>query len=136
MVDIVSPEVRSRMMSGIRGKNTRPEIVVRQAAHRMGLRFRIHRKDLPGKPDLVFPKYRTVVFVHGCFWHRHDCKLAAVPKTRPEFWVAKFQSNIDRDLRNQRQLESLGWHVIKIWECETKNPQLLFAKLKQIFPRL
>lgn len=88
-MDIVSPEVRSRMMGGIRGKNTKPEIAVRRAAHAMGLRFRIHRRDLPGNPDLVFLKCRTVVFVHGCFWHRHDCGLAAVPKTRPEFWAAR-----------------------------------------------
>jgi DNA mismatch endonuclease (patch repair protein) len=132
MVDIVSPEVRSRMMSGIRGKNTRPEIVVRQAAHRMGLRFRIHRKDLPGKPDLVFTKYKTVVFVHGCFWHRHNCRLAAVPKTRPEFWEAKFKANVDRDLSNRTKLELLGWRVIEIWECETREVPALEAKLKQI----
>lgn len=132
MVDIVSPEVRSRMMSGIKGKNTRPEIVVRQAAHRMGLRFRIHRKDLPGKPDLVFPKHRTVVFVQGCFWHRHDCRLAAVPKTRPEFWEAKLKANVDRDLRNRTQLELLGWKVIEIWECETREAKSLLSKLLRI----
>jgi DNA mismatch endonuclease (patch repair protein) len=132
MVDIVSPEVRSRMMSGIKGKNTMPEIVVRKATHRMGLRFRIHCKDLPGKPDLVFPKHKTVVFVHGCFWHRHDCRLAAVPKTRPEFWAAKFKANIERDLRNRHHLESLGWRVIEIWECETRDAQTLLAKLLQI----
>lgn len=131
-MDIVSAGVRSRMMGNIRGKNTGPEIAVRKAAHRMGLRFRIHRKDLPGNPDLVFPKHRTVVFVHGCFWHRHDCGLAAEPKTRPEFWAAKFKANVDRDVRNRIQLESLGWRVIEIWGCEVGDAQKLSAKLLQI----
>jgi DNA mismatch endonuclease (patch repair protein) len=132
MVDIVPPDVRSRMMGRIRAKNTGPEIAVRKAAHGMGLRFRLHRKDLPGKPDLVFPKHRTVIFVHGCFWHRHDCGLAAEPSTRPEFWAAKFKANVDRDARNRNQLESLGWRVIEIWECEAGDPKKLSAKLLQI----
>lgn len=132
MVDIVSPEVRSRMMGRIRGKNTAPEIAVRKAAHRMGLRFRIHRKDLPGNPDLVFAKHGTVVFVHGCFWHRHDCGLAAEPKTRPEFWSAKFKANVDRDVRIRSQLESLGWRVVEIWECEVSDPESLSARLLEI----
>lgn len=131
-MDIVSPEVRSRMMGRIKGKNTGPEITVRKAAHGMGLRFRIHRKALPGNPDLVFPKHRTVVFVHGCFWHRHDCGLAAEPKTRPEFWAAKFKATIDRDLRTRTQLEALGWRVIEIWECEVRDAEILSAKLLQI----
>jgi DNA mismatch endonuclease (patch repair protein) len=133
-MDIVSPAVRSRMMSGIRGKNTLPERAVRSVAHSLGLRFRLHRSDLPGKPDLIFPKYRTALFVHGCFWHRHSCKLAATPKTRPEFWAMKFHDNVQRDARNRNQLEALGWRVVEIWECETRDIDQLAAQLRDLFP--
>jgi DNA mismatch endonuclease (patch repair protein) len=132
-MDVVSPETRSRMMSGIRGKNTLPELAVRSAAHRLGLRFRLHRRDLPGRPDLIFPKYRTALFVHGCFWHRHDCGLAATPKTRPNFWAEKFERNVERDGRNQRLLEGLGWRVVVIWECETVSEDQLYARLRRLF---
>lgn len=132
-MDVVSPIVRSRMMSGIRGKNTRPELAVRSAAHRLGLRFRLHRPDLPGRPDIVFPKHRTVVFVHGCFWHRHHCDLAATPKTRPEFWAKKFDANVERDARNRLLLEALGWRVIEIWECQIRDESLLISQLRNAF---
>lgn len=105
-------------MSGIRSKDTQPELIVRSFLHRKGLRFRLHAK-LPGKPDLVFPKYKTAVFVHGCFWHRHrGCKFTTTPKTRPEFWEAKFASNVKRDAVVKERLESLGWRVIVVWACQ------------------
>jgi len=115
-------EQRSRNMSAIKSKNTRPEIVVRKLLHSMGYRFRLHRKDLPGSPDIVLPKYKTVIFVHGCFWHRHkNCKYASTPKTRQEFWEAKFRENINRDKLNQENLSSKGWKIIIVWECEIKD---------------
>lgn len=132
-MDIVSREKRSRMMSGIRGKDTRPELLVRSTAHRLGLRFRLHVKELPGRPDLVFPRYRTALFVHGCFWHRHDCALAAVPSTRSDFWLAKFAANVERDRRSKAALESQGWRVLEIWECETRRPELVEKRLRAHF---
>lgn len=124
MVDIVDPKTRSRMMSGIRGKNTKPELVVRKALHRAGLRFRLHAK-LPGKPDLVFPKYRSVVFVHGCFWHRHEgCRFATTPASNTEFWKEKFKSNMQRDARVKQQLEALGWRVFIVWACDLRPDNL------------
>lgn len=120
-------------MRNIRGKDTEPEMVVRSAAHRLGLRFRLHDARLPGRPDLVFARHRTVVFVNGCFWHRHDCRLAAVPKTRVEFWAAKFAANQARDNRNRRELEAQGWRVLEIWECETRDPKVVKLRLSQWF---
>lgn len=118
MADIVSPETRSRMMSGIRGKDTKPELVVRRLLHRLGYRFRLHRKDLPGRPDIVLPKWKTVVFVNGCYWHGHEnCELFRTPKTRSEFWQAKIAGNRMRDERNYRQLRDAGWQVVLVWEC-------------------
>ena len=115
-------EQRSRNMSAIKSKNTKPEIKVRKVLHSMGYRFRLHRKDLPGSPDIVLPKYKTVIFVHGCFWHRHkNCKYASTPKTRQEFWEAKFRENINRDKLNQENLSSKGWKIIIVWECEIKD---------------
>ena len=115
-------EQRSRNMSAIKSKNTKPEIAVRKLLHSMGYRFRLHRKDLPGSPDIVLPKYKTVIFVHGCFWHRHkNCKYASNPKTRQEFWEAKFRENINRDKLNQENLSSKGWKIIIVWECEIKD---------------
>ena len=108
-------------MSGIRGTNTQPEIQVRSALHKAGYRFRLHRKDLPGKPDIVLPKYKTAIFVHGCFWHGHDCKNFKWPKTRPEFWRDKILGNKARDERHSQELQKLGWRVIVIWECETPS---------------
>jgi DNA mismatch endonuclease (patch repair protein) len=132
-MDIVSPAQRSRMMSAIRGKNTYPELVVRSVAHELGLRFRLHSSKLPGRPDLVFPKWKTVVFVHGCFWHRHDCRLAATPKTRVEFWRTKFAANQDRDRNVRSELETSGWCVLVIWECETRNRALVRRRLQSYF---
>ena len=132
-MDVVSPEARSRMMSGIRGKNTQPELIVRSLVHRLGLRFRLHGKGLPGRPDLVLSKHRTVIFVHGCFWHRHSCGLAAVPKTRPEFWAAKFDANVRRDARNKAALKALGWRVIEVWECEVRDPVTLTERIRTLF---
>ena len=115
-------EQRSRNMSAIKSKNTKPEIKVRKILHSMGYRFRLHSKDLPGSPDIVLPKYKTVIFVHGCFWHRHEnCKYASTPKTRQEFWEAKFRENINRDKLNQENLSSKGWKIIIVWECEIKD---------------
>ncbi len=117
------------MMSGIRSKNTRPEMIVRSWLHRNGYRFRLHRKDLPGKPDVVLPKYKTVIFVHGCFWHRHEgCKKATTPKNNKEFWEKKFSENMERDKVCYLKLKDLGWKVVVIWECETK----VGAKLEYI----
>lgn len=121
MTDIVDAATRSRMMSGIRGKNTRPEIMVRQALHKAGFRFRLHRKDLPGKPDLVLPKYQAAIFVHGCFWHGHDCRYFKIPKTRTDFWMAKIASNSSRDQRDIEALRKLGWRVMIVWECEIRD---------------
>lgn len=121
-MDIVSPTHRSRMMARIRGKSTKPELIVRRVAHRLGYRFRLHRKDLPGSPDVVFPRLRLAVFVNGCFWHRHrNCRYAYNPKTNVEFWVRKFQNNVLRDTRAKEELEDMGWRVLIIWECETAN---------------
>ncbi len=115
-------EQRSKNMAAIKSKNTKPEIKVRKVLHSMGYRFRLHRKDLPGSPDIVLPKYKTVIFVHGCFWHRHEnCKYASTPKTRQEFWEAKFRENINRDKLNQENLSSKGWKIIIVWECEIKD---------------
>ena len=115
-------EQRSRNMSAIKSKNTKPEIKVRKVLHSMGYRFRLHSKDLPGSPDIVLPKYKTVIFVHGCFWHRHEnCKYASTPKTRKEFWNKKFTENIKRDKLNQENLSSKGWKIIIVWECEIKD---------------
>ena len=125
-MDIVSSEKRSRMMSAIGGKDTRPELKVRSYLHSRGFRFRLHARNLPGRPDMVFPKYRTVVFVHGCFWHRHDgCNLAYHPKTNVDFWEKKFQANVERDLRNLQELEKDGWKVLIIWECELSGSDAL-----------
>ena len=127
-------EQRSRNMSAIKSKNTKPEIKVRKVLHSMGYRFRLHSKDLPGSPDIVLPKYKTVIFVHGCFWHRHEnCKYASTPKTRQEFWNKKFNENINRDKINQENLSSKGWKIIIIWECEIRNKKI---NLEQIFKKV
>nr|WP_271086444.1 very short patch repair endonuclease [Brevundimonas sp. NIBR11] len=113
---------RSAIMRAVKGKNTKPELRVRSALHRAGYRFRLHRADLPGKPDVVFPGRRAAVFVHGCFWHRHDrCRAASTPSTRTEFWLQKFRCNVDRDEANVQSLIALGWRVHIVWECQTKG---------------
>ncbi|WOC16172.1 very short patch repair endonuclease [Pseudochrobactrum sp. MP213Fo] len=134
MTDIVSPEKRSAMMSGIRGKNTRPEIIVRRLLHRLGYRFRLHYKELPGKPDIVLPKWRTVIFVNGCYWHGHtDCYLFRPPKTNPEFWASKIESNIARDIRNYAVLQEAGWKVLIIWECAVSKKLSLPEEQLELF---
>lgn len=121
-------------MSRVRAKDTTPELRVRKAAHALGLRFRLHRKDLPGSPDLVFPRHRTAIFVHGCFWHRHaGCSKASMPKTRADFWQTKFDANVERDARAIESLERLGWRVAIIWECEVKTPQTAMDRVSLIF---
>jgi DNA mismatch endonuclease (patch repair protein) len=113
-------------MSRIRGKDTKPELIVRSLLHRMGYRFRLHRNDLPGKPDIVLPKYKTVIFVHGCFWHRHKgCKYAYKPKSRVDFWQKKFKENVQRDKKKQAELKKAGWKIIIIWECQVNNKRSL-----------
>lgn len=121
MVDIVSKDVRSKMMSGIRSKNTKPELILRKNLHRKGFRYRLHEKSLPGKPDLVFPKHNAVIFVNGCFWHGHDCHLFKWPRTRADFWKQKIGGNVDRDHRQQIKLEQSGWRICVVWECAIKG---------------
>ncbi len=123
--DIVSPATRSRMMSGIRGKDTKPELAIRSGLHRAGFRFRLHRKDLPGRPDLVFPRHDAVLFVHGCFWHGHDCHLFRWPKSREDFWREKIGKNIARDQEQYQALLDSGWRVGTIWECALKGKSRL-----------
>ena len=121
-------------MRAVKRAHTRPEIVVRQTLHALGFRFRLHRRDLPGSPDIVLPKFRTVVFVHGCFWHRHsDCRYATTPKSRQEYWLPKFEANVERDARKEAQLRELGWRVLVMWECETKSLEALEARLRLEF---
>ena len=123
MADVLTPTQRSRCMSCIRSKNTKPEILVRSMLHRMGFRFRLHRKDLPGRPDIVLPRYRAVVLVHGCFWHKHRCKYGRVtPKTNATFWEDKRNANVERDKKNILALRRKGWRVLVIWECWLSSP--------------
>ena len=134
-MDRLTPEERSRNMAKIRGKNTKPELLVRSMLHRAGYRFSLHRKDLPGTPDIVLRKYRTVIFVHGCFWHRHkNCKIASMPKSNVEFWQAKFDRNVHNDKKHKRELKKLGWHVLTVWECQLKKPDKVLAKLERLLP--
>ena len=122
MPDVVDKQTRSRMMSGIRGKNTRPELLLRRALHKRGFRYRLHVKSLPGKPDLVLPKYRAVIFAHGCFWHRHPgCRYTTTPATNTEFWLPKFQRTIDHDEVVMKQLTERGWRVGVVWECALRQ---------------
>ncbi len=122
MVDKITKEHRSWNMSRIRSKDTRPEKAVRSLLHSMGYRFRLHAKDLPGEPDIVLPKYKTIIFVHGCYWHRHQgCKKAYMPKSNVPFYEEKFRQNVERHVEVSKQLEVLGWNVSIVWECETKN---------------
>jgi len=130
---LVDP-VRSRIMRAVSRSHTGPEIKVRQMLHALGLRFRLHRKDLPGTPDIVLPKHRTVILVNGCFWHRHKgCSKATVPKTRVEFWSNKFAQNVARDLKSQNDLKRAGWSVLKLWQCQTEKDESLRKKLSDRF---
>lgn len=125
---------KSEAMRAVRRANTKPEILTRRLLHKLGLRFRIHSISLPGTPDIVLPKYRTVVFVHGCFWHRHsDCRYATVPKTKTDYWLPKFAANVERDVRKAAELEALGWRVLVVWECETRNLANLEQRLRKDF---
>lgn len=124
MTDKLSPERRSANMGKIQSKDTSPEMIVRRLVYCLGYRYRLHRKDLPGKPDLVFSGRKKIIFVHGCFWHQHSittCKIARIPKSRTDYWIPKLQHNVERDSEHQRVLEAGGWKILVIWECEVKN---------------
>jgi DNA mismatch endonuclease (patch repair protein) len=129
MVDHLTPQKRSETMSKIRGKDTTPEMEVRRLVHSMGYRYRLHRTDLPGKPDLTFPSLKKIIFVHGCFWHMHKCKR--LPKSNTRYWKTKLEENARRDRRVRYQLKKLGWDVLVVWECLTKNPQKLQKRLEK-----
>ena len=133
MADIVDKATRSRMMAGIRGGDTKPERELRSALHALGLRYRIHGKGVVGRPDLVFPKFRAVVFVHGCFWHRHEgCRYTTTPSTRPDFWQRKFAGNVARDERVLDELARTGWRAATIWECALRRPEQVVAAASQV----
>ena len=136
MTDVLTPEQRRRNMSAIRGADTKPEKIVRSLAHLMGYRFRLHRRDLPGKPDLVFPARRKAIFVHGCFWHMHDCPYGRVkPATNAGLWAKKRGENAARDKRNMDALEAAGWSVLVIWECEIRKAESLTRVLREFLER-
>lgn len=134
MVDTLTPRERSERMSRVRGADTKPEMLVRRLAHAMGYRYRLHGKGLPGKPDLVFSGRRKIIFVHGCFWHRHpdkNCRLARLPKSRLEFWRPKLEGNRERDEKNQMKLGKLGWNVMVIWECQLRDEGALGKRIRK-----
>jgi len=132
MVDVLTPLQRSFNMSRIRNRDTRPEMIVRSIVHRLGYRYRLHKKDLPGKPDVVLVRHRKIIDVHGCFFHMHTCRYGrVVPATNPEFWKTKRLSNVERDRRNLKALRRDGWRVLTVWECETKEPQRLAKRLEE-----
>jgi len=133
VIDIVDQQTRSGMMAGIKGKNTRPELALRRALHARGFRYRLHSTKVHGRPDLVLAKHRAVVFVHGCFWHRHEgCRYATTPATRAEFWQAKFKANVARDSAVRGALLSTGWRVATIWECALRTPEQIAAAVDQL----
>jgi DNA mismatch endonuclease (patch repair protein) len=135
-MDTVTPATRSRMMAAVRSKNTKPELAVRTLVHELGFRFRLHRTDLPGTPDLVFPRLRCVLFVHGCFWHRHpSCPATTTPKDNAEYWATKFKRNVERDRSAAKELRTMGWHVLVIWQCQTRDGPRLRQKLKRFLDR-
>lgn len=129
-MDTRTPEQRRRIMQAVRSKDTGPEMKVRRLLHAMGYRFRLHRKDLPGKPDIVLPKYRKAIFVHGCFWHAHGCPKGRPPKSRLEYWLPKLEQNAKRDRTKIEQLESKGWKALVVWQCETRDADMLAERLK------
>jgi DNA mismatch endonuclease, patch repair protein len=133
-MDTLSPAERSRRMGLVRQKDTAPELIVRRLLHRMGCRFRLHRRDLPGRPDIVLPRHRLAIFVHGCFWHRHDdpaCTLARLPKTRLDFWLPKFEANQARDAAAEAALAAAGWRVLVFWQCQLRDAAALEARLAE-----
>ena len=130
MADTHTKEQRSRNMARVKNKNTAPEILVRSLLHRMGYRFRLHRRDLPGSPDIVLPRHKKVIFVHGCFWHGHDCPRGKRPSTNREFWDAKLDRNIERDRAARKGLTELGWQYLVVWQCQTKNEDDLRTQLQ------
>lgn len=131
-MDIINKEQRSRNMAQIRAKDTKPELLVRRFVHSMGFRYRLHRRDLPGTPDLVFPRHRKVIFVHGCFWHRHlDCRFAYTPKSNTEFWSTKFARNVENDRNALKLLVAAGWNVLILWECEIQDTDFLDRKIRE-----
>ena len=129
MADTLTKEKRSELMGRIRGVDTKPELFVRRSLHASGYRFRTHVRELPGRPDLVFWRRRAVIFVHGCFWHRHGCSKTYVPRSRKEFWEAKFASNVKRDRRDRKKLEQAGWRVFIVWECEIENDDSVMDRI-------
>lgn len=132
MTDIFSKEKRSWIMSRVKGRDTKPEMLVRSFVHRMGFRFRVHGRDLPGNPDIVLPRYGKVIFVHGCFWHGHNrCPRSKRPATNKSFWNKKLDANIERDKRFRRELRRMGWKLLVVWQCETHNPEKLLGKLER-----
>lgn len=137
--DVFTPEKRSEIMSQVKSKDTKPELFVRSLLHAMGYRFRLHRKDLPSSPDIVLPKYRTAIFVHGCFWHQHpSCSRSTLPKRNAEFWRSKLEGNVERDLRAQQRLRKRGWNVLILWQCEIQRnvdtlPEKLDAAMQEEF---
>lgn len=133
MADVLTPEQRRRNMRGIRGRDTKPEMRLRRTLHANGYRYRLHSRDLPGKPDLVLPRFSAVVFVHGCFWHRHHgCRYATTPSTRVEFWESKFQANVARDIANHEALIKRGWRVATIWECALRKQEQVVKVVEKI----
>lgn len=136
-MDRLTPEKRSWLMSRVRSVDTKPELAVRRIIHGLGFRFRLHRSDLPGRPDIVLPKHRAVVFVHGCFWHRHPgCTKATKPKSNVQFWNRKFRLNVARDMRAKEELERFGWKVLIVWECETKNAAPIIEIVKKYLRKI
>jgi len=136
VADTLSKAERSALMARIRGKDTKPEVLVRSALHRAGFRFRLHARALPGRPDIVLPRHRVVVFVHGCFWHRHGCALSSIPATRRGFWRDKFELNIARDARSARALRRLGWRVVTVWECALRTQASRERALERLVRRI
>ncbi len=137
MADVMTTEQRSRCMAAIKGKDTKPEMIVRKYLFSRGLRFRIQVRKLPGNPDIVLPKYKTVIFVNGCFWHGHEgCRYFRLPKSNVEFWKEKIERNVARDFRNEAELKTLGWRVIRVWECEIKTVAQREEYLKHLYDRI
>lgn len=138
MPDTRTPEQRRRIMQSVKGKDTKPEQTVRHLLHRLGYRYRLHSKSLPGHPDLVFSKRKKVIFVHGCFWHGHGCRIGKLPKSRLDYWEPKIRSNQERDERTRRQIEAMGWKVMEVWQCQLSDSRFLETQLREFLgePRL